>query len=154
RAELANLNSTVDVVRLTDAGMGGQDLPLTVVQVMALKGGDTFPLTLVGDNAARSGDLPDATDLRRWAADGLTESLALVTDAGGAVEFDGASRVHISLDVTDVNASLPFYMLLFNARPVKRRDDYAKFELAEPRLNLALIQQEEAHASSGHYGIQ
>jgi catechol 2,3-dioxygenase-like lactoylglutathione lyase family enzyme len=154
RADLADLGSTVDVVRLTDAGVGGQDLPLTVMQVMALKGADTFPLTLVGDNAARSGELPAAADLRYWAAEGLTESLPLVTDAVSAVEFDGASRVHISLDVTDVNASLPFYMVLFNARPVKRRDDYAKFELAEPRVNLALIQQEEAHASSGHYGVQ
>jgi hypothetical protein len=88
RAELAELGSTVDVVRLTAAGVDDQDLPLTVMQVMALKGADTFPLTLVGDNAARSGALPEATDLRRWAAEGLTESLPLVTDATSAVEFD------------------------------------------------------------------
>src|SRR5262249_56055458 len=92
RAELADLGSTVDVLRLADAGVGGQDLPLTVMQVMALKGADTFPLTLVGDNAARSGDLPTAADLRYWAAEGLTESLPLVTDAANPVEVGGASR--------------------------------------------------------------
>ena len=54
----------------------------------------------------------------------------------------------------DIEASLPFYMVLFGARPVKRRDDYVKFELDEPRVNLTLNQHDDLHASSGHYGIQ
>jgi catechol 2,3-dioxygenase-like lactoylglutathione lyase family enzyme len=152
--ELGTAGLPLTVIRLADGGIGGQDLPLTVVQVMALKGADTFPLTLVGDHAAHSGSLPDPSDLRRWAAKGLTESVVLVTEAVSAVRFDGDSRVHISLDVTDIEASLPFYMVLFNVRPVKRRDDYVKFELAEPRLNLTLNRHAESHASSGHYGIQ
>jgi len=109
---------------------------------------------LVGDNAARSGSLPDAADVLHWAREGLAESVALVTDTGSAVDFEGQSRIHVSLDVTDIEAALPFYMVLFDARPVKRRDDYVKFELAEPRLNLTLNLHEDSHASSGHYGIQ
>lgn len=144
----------VSVELVADAGFGGQRLPMTVVQVMALKGAQTFPLTLVGEHAARSGSLPDVSQLRQWAAEGLTESLPLVTEAATAVDFEGDTRVHISLDVTDVEASLPFYMVLFNARPTKRRGDYAKFELAEPRLNITLNHHDESHASSGHYGIQ
>jgi hypothetical protein len=147
-------DAEVSVVRLSDAGAGAQDLPLTVIQVMALKGADTFPLTLVQGNAARSGSLPEPAELTAWARDGLAESVALVTEAVSAVEFDGASRVHISLDVTDIEASLPFYMVLFDARPTKRREDYVKFELAEPRLNITLNQHAESHSSSGHYGIQ
>ncbi|NUT46960.1 MAG: hypothetical protein HOV94_06490 [Saccharothrix sp.] len=143
-----------EVVRVHDAGMGDQQLPMSVLQVMALKGADTFPLTLVDGNPAKSGELPAVADLKGWVASGVSEPVALVTDAVSAVEFEGASRVHISLDVTDVEAALPFYMLLFDARPTKRRDDYVKFELAEPRLNITLNQHEEGHASSGHYGIQ
>jgi catechol 2,3-dioxygenase-like lactoylglutathione lyase family enzyme len=152
--ELAELGVTITIMDVTDAGISEQNLPLTVVQVMALKGADTFPLTLVGDNAARSGALPDAADLLRWAREGLSESVALVTDTVSAVDFEGQSRIHISLDVTDIEAALPFYMVLFGARPVKRRDDYVKFELAEPRLNLTLNRHADSHASSGHYGIQ
>ena len=153
RPRLADLGATLDVVRVAEGG-ASQDLPRTVLQVMALKGADTFPLTLVGEHPARSGALPDLSDLRRWATDGLAAPAALVTEAVSAVQFDGASRVHISLDVTDIGAALPFYLVLFNARPVKRRDDYVKFELTEPRLNITLNQHAEARASSGHFGIQ
>jgi hypothetical protein len=144
----------VRIVRVADAGAGAQELPLTVIQVMALKGADTFPLTLVQGNAGRSGSLPEPAELTRWAREGLAESVALVTEAVSAVEFEGASRLHISLDVTDIEASLPFYMVLFDARPTKRRADYVKFELAEPRLNITLNLHDQTRASSGHYGIQ
>jgi predicted enzyme related to lactoylglutathione lyase len=145
---------TVHVVRIHDAGLGRQALPMSVLQVMALKGADTFPLTLVDGNAAKSGELPDILDIRAWVKDGVAAPVALVTDAVSAVEFDGDARIHISLDVTDVETALPFYMVLFGARPTKRREDYVKFELAEPRLNLTLNQHDQSHASSGHYGIQ
>lgn len=144
----------LDVVRVHDSGLNQQSLPLTVVQVMALKGADTFPLTLVGDHPVKSGELPDIIDIRQWQQTGVDEPVALVTDAVSAVDFPGTSRVHISLDVTDIEASLPFYMVLFDARPTKRREDYVKFELLEPSLNITLNQHADGHASSGHYGIQ
>jgi catechol 2,3-dioxygenase-like lactoylglutathione lyase family enzyme len=153
RAEFVDVDGSIEIVRVADGGVG-QALPLTVLQVMALKGADTFPLTLVGEHPGRSGDLPELGELYRWSVEGLDAPVALVTEAVSAVHFEGESRVHISLDVTDIERSLPFYMVLFNARPVKRRDDYVKFELDEPRLNITLNQHDDSHASSGHYGIQ
>lgn len=150
RGELSRTGADLQVEPIADAGIGVQNLPMTVVRVMAVKGAETFPLTLVGGHAARSGSLPDPAELRTWAADGLSESLPLVTEAVSA----GDTRVHISLDVTDIETSLPFYMVLFNARPTKRREDYVKFELAEPRLDITLNQHDDSHASSGYYGIQ
>ncbi len=144
----------VEVVRVHAAGQGEQQLPMVVLQVMALKGADTFPLTVVGGNPAKSGELPDIVDIHGWLATGVNAPVALVTDAESAVDFPGTCRVHISLDVTDIEASLPFYMVLFSARPTKRLEDYIKFELTEPSLNLTLNQHDESHASSGHYGIQ
>lgn len=153
-ARLLAADAGVDVVRVHDSGLGGQPLPLTVVQVMALKGAGTFPLTLAGDHPVRSGELPGITDILGWRDSGVNEPVALVTDAVSAVDFPGDSRVHISLDVTDVEAALPFYLVLFDTRPAKRRADYVKFELVEPSLNITLNQHAEGHASSGHYGIQ
>lgn len=153
-AACAESAPTVEVVRVHDSGLGEQSLPLTVVQVMALKGADTFPLTLVGEHPVKSGELPDIVDIRNWRQSGVDEPAVLVTDAVSAVDFPGNSRVHISLDVTDLEAALPFYMVLFNARPTKRRADYAKFELLDPPLNIALNQRADGHAGSGHYGIQ
>ena len=76
-----------------------------------------------------------------------------------AVEFDTATRVHIGLDVTDRDRSVAFYRVLLGARPAKVRPGYAKFEVAEPPLNLSLIEgggSSPRSRSDGslHYGIQ
>lgn len=146
--------ATVTVHRVRDAGLTDQELPMTLLQVMALKGAETFPLTLVDGNPVKSGQLPELVDIRGWVTNGVTQPSVLVSDATSVVEFPGASRIHISLDVASVETSLPFYMVLFGARPTKRREDYIKFELVEPSLNLTLNQHATVHPSSGHYGIQ
>jgi catechol 2,3-dioxygenase-like lactoylglutathione lyase family enzyme len=51
------------------------------------------------------------------------------------------TRVHIALDVRDVEASLPFYETLFGQRPTKVRDGYAKFEVAD------LLRARDAHVA-------
>jgi catechol 2,3-dioxygenase-like lactoylglutathione lyase family enzyme len=145
---------TAAVHRVRDAGLADQELPVALLQVMALKGAETFPVTLVNGNPVKSGTLPSLGEIREWAEVGVTEPFVLVSEATSAVEFPGASRIHISLDVANVEASLPFYMVLFGARPTKRREDYIKFELVEPSLNLTLNQHAVLHPSSGHYGIQ
>ncbi|MFI0355831.1 ArsI/CadI family heavy metal resistance metalloenzyme [Actinomadura sp. 9N407] len=129
-------------------------LPADVLQVLALKGPDTFPLTLADGRPVKSGALPGPPEVAAWLADGVTEPAALVTEADSAVDFPTEMRAHISLDVTDVEAALPFYMVLFGARPMKRRADYVKFELVEPPLNLTLNRHTGSVASSGHYGVQ
>ena len=45
---------------------------------------------------------------------------------------------HVSLNVTDLTRSIAFYEVLFAQPPAKRRDDYAKFEVADPPLVLSL----------------
>lgn len=141
----------VTLGRPTDAQV---ELPATVLQVMVLKGAETFPLTLVDGQPVKSGALPEPQEVTTWLAEGVRGPAVLVTEADSAVDFPTEMRAHISLDVVDVDVALPFYMVLFGTRPLKRRDDYIKFELQEPPLNLTLNQHDTASASSGHYGIQ
>ena len=74
-----------------------------------------------------------------------------------AVQLATASRIHIALAVTDLEKSVAFYRTLFGQGPTKTRPGYAKFEVAEPPVNLAL------NAFGGttgptnpvaHYGVQ
>jgi catechol 2,3-dioxygenase-like lactoylglutathione lyase family enzyme len=48
------------------------------------------------------------------------------------------SKVHVGLNVTDVERSVKFYRAMFGADPVKWKPGYAKFDIAEPALNLTL----------------
>lgn len=48
-------------------------------------------------------------------------------------------KFHISLNASDLDRSIAFYRVLFGMEPAKVREDYAKFELAEPPLVLSLI---------------
>ncbi len=66
-----------------------------------------------------------------------------------------ALKVHVSLTVHDVEASIDFYRRLFGIEPAKVRPGYAKFDVKYPPVNLSLNQ--GAPASGGtlsHLGIQ
>ena len=65
-------------------------------------------------------------------------------------------RPHLALTVTDVERSIPFYEALLGAAPAKVRDDYAKFEVADPALNLTLNRGERNGdlGAFNHAGIQ
>lgn len=52
-------------------------------------------------------------------------------------------RFHAHVAVNDIADSIQFYTKLFNQNPKKEREDYAKWELDEPRLNFAI-------SASGH----
>ncbi|WP_010586771.1 ArsI/CadI family heavy metal resistance metalloenzyme [Schlesneria paludicola] len=54
------------------------------------------------------------------------------------VEAISQVKFHASLNVSDLNRSVPFYAALFGESPVKWYEDYAKFELNEPPLVLSL----------------
>jgi catechol 2,3-dioxygenase-like lactoylglutathione lyase family enzyme len=74
-----------------------------------------------------------------------------------AVQFETASRIHMGLAVKDMERSVAFYRTLFGQGPTKTRPRYAKFEVAEPPVNLAL---NEVGGDTGpnnpvaHFGIQ
>ncbi len=47
-------------------------------------------------------------------------------------------RLHVSLGVEDLDASIRFYAALFGAPPTVVKDDYAKWMLDDPRVNFSL----------------
>jgi catechol 2,3-dioxygenase-like lactoylglutathione lyase family enzyme len=71
-------------------------------------------------------------------------------------EFATESRVHVALAVADVERSRAFYEALFGTAPCKVRSGYAKFEVAEPPLNLALNRAEAVEGRRGvsHFGVE
>ncbi|HEV2022765.1 MAG TPA: ArsI/CadI family heavy metal resistance metalloenzyme [Terriglobales bacterium] len=49
-------------------------------------------------------------------------------------------KLHISLDVKNVEESVRFYSALFAAPPTKLKPGYAKFDLDQPAINLTMQQ--------------
>ena len=66
----------------------------------------------------------------------------------------GILKPHVSLNVADLDASVAFYRAFFEAEPLKRRPGYAKFDLREPALNLALVEQAPSGQNVNHFGVQ
>lgn len=74
-----------------------------------------------------------------------------------AVKFETDSRIHMALAVRDVERSMEFYRTLFAAEPTKIRPRYARFEVAQPPVNLSLNEMGGETAPSNavaHFGIQ
>jgi catechol 2,3-dioxygenase-like lactoylglutathione lyase family enzyme len=63
-------------------------------------------------------------------------------------------KPHVSLNVSDVDASVAFYEKVFGVAPSKRRPGYAKFDLAEPNLNLTMQEAPRTGVNASHFGIQ
>jgi catechol 2,3-dioxygenase-like lactoylglutathione lyase family enzyme len=59
---------------------------------------------------------------------------------------------HLSLDVPDLDRAVAFYTELFGRRPAKRKTGYAKFELVDPPVALAL--QQAGSPALSHLGIR
>ena len=65
-------------------------------------------------------------------------------------------KPHVSINVRNVEASIAFYRKMLGIEPSKVRTGYAKFDVAEPPLNLAL-NEVASLASAGalsHLGFQ
>lgn len=64
------------------------------------------------------------------------------------------SKVHVSLDVKDLERSVQFYEAFFGQPTHKRRPGYANFDLATPPLKLALQEGEPTgRGSLNHMGV-
>lgn len=59
-------------------------------------------------------------------------------------------KVHVSLNVADVAKSIDFYRKMFNVEPARVRADYAKFDVANPPVNLALNQVPHLSPTTSH----
>ncbi|HXJ18673.1 MAG TPA: ArsI/CadI family heavy metal resistance metalloenzyme [Polyangia bacterium] len=63
-------------------------------------------------------------------------------------------KPHVSLNVTNIDASVAFYEKVFDVPATKRRPGYAKFDLAAPALNLSMVEAPRSGVNAGHFGIQ
>jgi catechol 2,3-dioxygenase-like lactoylglutathione lyase family enzyme len=63
-------------------------------------------------------------------------------------------KPHVSLNVSNVDASVTFYEKLFQIPATKRRPGYAKFDLAEPNLNLTMQEAPRTGVNASHFGVQ
>lgn len=63
-------------------------------------------------------------------------------------------KPHVSLNVSNVEASIAFYEKAFGVAPAKRRPGYAKFDLSEPSLNLTMQEAPRTGVNAAHFGIQ
>jgi catechol 2,3-dioxygenase-like lactoylglutathione lyase family enzyme len=67
-----------------------------------------------------------------------------------------AFKVHVALNVNDVEESVKFYGAMFGIEPVKHKPGYAKFDVAQPALNLTLNYAGPVNANGAlnHLGVQ
>jgi catechol 2,3-dioxygenase-like lactoylglutathione lyase family enzyme len=63
-------------------------------------------------------------------------------------------KPHVSLNVSNIDASVAFYEKAFGMAATKRRPGYAKFDLKEPSLNLTMNEAERTGVNASHFGIQ
>ncbi len=65
-------------------------------------------------------------------------------------------KTHVALRTSNLENSVKFYQALFGVAPVKYKSDYAKFDIANPPLNLTLNLGENVQSGGklDHLGIQ
>ncbi len=63
-------------------------------------------------------------------------------------------RFHVHVSVADVRASVAFYSALFQSAPTLSKDDYAKWELDDPRVHFAVSSKPDRLPGLNHLGIQ
>ncbi len=63
-------------------------------------------------------------------------------------------RLHLALDVDDLDAAIAFYDRLFATTPAKRHPGYANYEIADPPVKLALFERPGAGGGLAHLGIE
>jgi catechol 2,3-dioxygenase-like lactoylglutathione lyase family enzyme len=63
-------------------------------------------------------------------------------------------KPHVSLNVSNIEASIEFYEKVFQVKATKRRPGYAKFDLSEPSLNLTMQEAPRTGVNASHFGVQ
>ncbi len=63
-------------------------------------------------------------------------------------------KPHVSLNVSNIDASVAFYEKVFQVQATKRRPGYAKFDLAAPSLNLTMQEAPRTGINASHFGVQ
>src|SRR5271170_4335289 len=63
-------------------------------------------------------------------------------------------KPHVSLNISNIEASVSFYEKVFGVVPAKRRPGYAKFDLESPSLNLTMQEAPRSGVNASHFGVQ
>jgi catechol 2,3-dioxygenase-like lactoylglutathione lyase family enzyme len=64
-------------------------------------------------------------------------------------------KMHVAINVRNLEQSLEFYKKLFNAEPAKVKENYAKFELDNPGLHFSLnVRAYDNRGVLNHFGFQ
>jgi catechol 2,3-dioxygenase-like lactoylglutathione lyase family enzyme len=63
-------------------------------------------------------------------------------------------KPHVSLNVSNIDASVAFYEKAFAVSASKRRPGYAKFDLHSPALNLSMQEAPRTGVNASHFGLQ
>src|SRR5579862_3067332 len=63
-------------------------------------------------------------------------------------------KPHVSLNISNIEASVAFYEKVFGISATKRRPGYAKFDLQEPSLNLTMQEAPRSGVNASHFGVQ
>jgi predicted enzyme related to lactoylglutathione lyase len=63
-------------------------------------------------------------------------------------------KPHVSLNVSNIAASVAFYEKAFGVAATKQRPGYAKFDLESPQLNLSMVEAPRTGINASHFGIQ
>jgi catechol 2,3-dioxygenase-like lactoylglutathione lyase family enzyme len=64
------------------------------------------------------------------------------------------NRIHIGLEVADLEKSVAFYSQMFGCEPVVLEKDYAKWTPNEPSVNLSVTSRGEEEPGSVHFGVE
>lgn len=63
--------------------------------------------------------------------------------------------MHVAVNCSSLQQSLDFYKAFFGTEPTKVKENYAKFELADPALHFSLnVRPFEQHGVLNHLGLQ
>lgn len=66
-----------------------------------------------------------------------------------------AFRMHVAVNVSNLEACLTFYRAFFGEEPTKVRENYAKFELNNPPLHFSMnVRPYESKGALNHLGFQ
>ncbi len=63
------------------------------------------------------------------------------------------SRVQLALNVSDIDAAVDFYSMLFDTGPAKRQPGYANFAIADPPLKLVLMEDASGRGHGIHFAL-
>ncbi|MGH7437163.1 MAG: ArsI/CadI family heavy metal resistance metalloenzyme [Polyangiaceae bacterium] len=63
-------------------------------------------------------------------------------------------KPHVSINVSNIDASVAFYEQVFQVKAAKLRAGYAKFDLTEPNLNLTMQEAPRTGVNASHFGVQ